>query len=477
MALLEVSDFWTWRGRVGRTKYLVLGVSLFAAKHFIDRMIASAGFGLPWSLFNYWVVGEDAGAVTGVQLDHLKFYATLVAVALPFIWVGVSLTLRRLRDIGWPLWLAVLFFVPFLNLLFFLVLSAVPSHEGDVVVPRMNGLRDLIDRIIPKSGFGSAVVGVLVTTLLTILATVFSVYGLGNYGWGLFVGLPFFLGFSSVVVYGYHEPRTLGRCLLVALLSVVLTSAALIAVAVEGVICVFMAAPLGMVFALVGGVFGFIVQRRPRYTNNSLNAVSVLVFALPAFMFVESVDHHEPALREVRTSIEINAPPQEVWNRLIAFNEIPPPEENVFKTGIAYPVRAEIYGEGVGAVRHCIFTTGAFVEPIEVWDEPRLLKFSVRGQPPVMEEMSPYSELHPPHLENYLQSRRGQFSLIALPNGRTLLEGTTWYQNSFWPGAYWGLWSDDIIHRIHLRVLDHIRRQTEAYRSGALPPGQASSRP
>jgi hypothetical protein len=177
-------------------------------------------------------------------------------------------------------------------------------------------------------------------------------------------------------------------------------------------------------------------------------------------MVAESAEHREPALREVRTAVMINAPPEKVWDKLVAFSELEPPQELMFKTGIAYPIHAEIEGQGVGAVRRCVFSTGAFVEPIEVWDEPRLLKFGVTAQPPIMDEMSPY-ELRPPHLNNYLRSRRGQFLLTPLRNGETLLEGTTWYQNSFWPAAYWGVWSDAIIHRIHSRVLDHIKHQAE----------------
>jgi hypothetical protein len=30
-----------------------------------------------------------------------------------------------------------------------------------------------------------------------------------------------------------------------------------------------------------------------------------------------------------------------------------------------------------------------------------------------------------------------------------------------WPSAYWQLWSDAIIHRIHLRVLRHIKSLAE----------------
>jgi hypothetical protein len=79
-----------------------------------------------------------------------------------------------------------------------------------------------------------------------------------------------------------------------------------------------------------------------------------------------------------------------------------------------------------------------------------------------MKEWSPYANIHPPHLENFLVSEGGQFKLIALPGGRTRLEGTTWYRHHMWPAEYWRIWSDAIIHRIHLRVLNHVKRLSEA---------------
>jgi len=30
-----------------------------------------------------------------------------------------------------------------------------------------------------------------------------------------------------------------------------------------------------------------------------------------------------------------------------------------------------------------------------------------------------------------------------------------------WPGAYWRLWSGAIVHRIHARVLEHLRDLAE----------------
>jgi hypothetical protein len=97
----------------------------------------------------------------------------------------------------------------------------------------------------------------------------------------------------------------------------------------------------------------------------------------------------------------------------------------------------------------------------EEWDEPRLLKFGVTANPAPLNELSPYGNIQPPHLHGYFVSKQGQFLLTALPGGRTRLEGTTWYQHTMWPAAYWHLWSDYIIHKIHLRVLEHIRAEAE----------------
>src|SRR4029078_3577693 len=107
------------------------------------------------------------------------------------------------------------------------------------------------------------------------------------------------------------------------------------------------------------------------------------------------------------------------------------------------------------------FSTGPFVEPIKIWDEPRLLRFGVTKNPAPLEEWSPYGGILTKHLHGYLVSKQGQFRLQPLANGRTLLEGTTWYQHGLLPAAYWRWWSDAIIHRIHLRVLHHIQILSE----------------
>jgi hypothetical protein len=431
-------------------------VVLLAIKHNIDRFLAAA-YGHDWSIFNYWVFDRPQG-VEGITPREANFYASLVAMALPFIWIGTVLTLRRLRDAALPLWLVILFFLPFFNLIFFVSLAAVPSSQS---VDRGARVPSRISRLIPESGFGSAVFGIVVTTILAVIVAALCASQLGNYGWGLFVGIPFFLGFNSTLIYGFHRPRSLGKCLLVSILSTALVGLALFAFAIEGVICLAMALPLGVVLALFGGLMGFMLQQRPSFSPNTLRVVSVGFFLMPAVILLEYSLDETPPLYAVKTSVVIKANPETVWSHVVSFSQLSPPTELMFKTGLAYPIRAEISGEGVGAVRHCVFSTGEFVEPITVWDEPRLLRFDVTAQPRAMEELSLYNDLRPPHLENYLISQQGQFELKTLPDGTTLLEGTTWYQNRFWPAPYWHVWSDYIIHRIHERVLLHIKSLAE----------------
>jgi hypothetical protein len=276
------------------------------------------------------------------------------------------------------------------------------------------------------------------------------------------VGLPFALGFASAVLYGFHRPRSWPTCMGVALLGTVMLCLMLMAFALEGLICVMMAAPIMLVLALLGATVGYFVQRRGLPPEIATTSLVVALAAAPLLMGAERAADLQAPLFEVRSSVDVAAPAPVVWRSVVSFSDIPAPTEWLFKAGIAYPLRATIDGRGRGAVRHCVFTTGPFVEPIDVWDEPRLLRFDVVSLPPPMQEWTPYRQVRPPHLQGFLTAERGEFRLTPLAGGGTRLEGTTWYRHHMWPARYWQLWSDYIIHRIHLRVLRHIRAQAEA---------------
>lgn len=460
---MKAADLWRWEGCIRRGDYATAGFVGVAVKHFLDRAIATAFFGYQGQIFNYWAPLGKAAHLDHVSDTEAKFLATLLLVSIPFIWIGVAMSVKRLRDAGQPVWLVVFFFVPFVNLLFFLLLCVLPPNERSQELegapwPGPHG----IDRFIPHSKIGSAALALAVTTVLGLGFVLMGTLVIGAYGWGLFVALPFCLGMFSVLLHSYHEPREWFDCLAVAVLPVALVGAGLLLIAVEGIVCLLMAAPFAAALAALGGALGYVIQARHWRPKQAPAMFSILILLVPASFGVEGAAALHPPVYEVHTAIEVNAPPEKVWKQVVAFAEIPPPKELLFRAGVAYPIRAEISGRGVGAVRNCIFSTGTFVEPIEVWDEPQLLKFGVTANPAPLNELTPYGHIDAPHLHGYFVSEEGQFLLTALPGGRTRLEGTTWYHNAMWPGAYWHLWSDYIIHRIHFRVLEHIRAEAEA---------------
>ena len=455
---LGVGDLVRWNGGVDRRTYAIVGVTAFLIKRALDLLIA-AHFHVELGAFGYWMPLGPGAKISDLTRGSSEYVATMLLAAMPFIWIGLALTARRLRDAGQPVWLAVLFFVPVVNLLFFAALCALPPRPrpaSEEAAP-WPGPRPL-GRLIPRGAGASALLAIVLTTAIGLLLTLVGTVVLRTYGWGLFVALPFCLGMFSVLLYSYHERRAPKACLGVSLLPIGLLGGVLLGVAIEGVVCILMAAPLALALAALGGMLGYTIQANYWRTSTPAMLSVVLLFG-PAFYGVERMAPQEPQVFVVRTSVDVQASPERVWRRVVAFSEIPPPREMLFRAGVAYPIRAEILGRGPGAVRRCIFSSGAFVEPIEVWDEPHLLRFGVTASPPPLDELTPYGHIDTPHLHGYLVAEEGQFLLAPLPAGATRLEGLTRYRHSMWPAAYWRLWSDHIIHRIHLRVLDHIRRE------------------
>jgi uncharacterized membrane protein YhaH (DUF805 family) len=437
--------------RIKRLPFLLWGAGLFALKIPLDALVFHA-FGQPYSPLVYINAAE---APLFNPSRNIGLWFSLWAVALPFLLVGVTLTLARLRDANLPRWMMVFFFLPFANLLFFLTLPWIPSREA---TPERAG-RERLPRVSRMTAlFLSAALG----AVIFLAAMGISIGLLKEYGAGLFVGAPFFSGFAAVLLLIHLDPLAkFWRSFLAAAMACVLCFTPILFFAIEGLICLVMAAPILLVLVFLGAGLGYLVARGTR--RPAPLAVS-LAFGFPLIFALDLLFPTQPDLREVRSEIVVAAPPTVVWKHVISFSELPPPTELMFKVGVACPQRAVIHGSGVGAVRHCEFTTGAFVEPVTVWKPGEELSFRVAAQPDALRELTLWKGVRPPHLDGYIQSKRGQFKLEAMPGGKTRLIGTTWYELRIGPEAYWAQWSDPLIHAIHLRVLRHVRDLSESDR-------------
>ncbi len=430
------------RAPVTPAAYRNTGFALMLVKYLLDASIIYAASGRLWQPWDYL----SPLMATRKALPE-PVAVVLVLLTLPFLWVGVSMTARRARNAGVSTGLGVaLFFVPFINYLWMVWLCVLPQREGSPWA-RPDQQHAL------SPAWRSVLLGVALSTVVGVSMVVVSVTVLESYGAGLFVGSPFLTGALCGYLFNKDVQRGVRETLGVTTVSVLVTAGAIVLFALEGVVCLAMAAPVAMVMAGLGGVLG-----RALAAHGPPQALVWLFMGLglPWLTGMERLAQ-APVERAVVTVVEINAPPEVVWPFVVGHSDLPPPTEWFFRLGIAYPVGSATFGAGLGATRYCTFSTGALVESITAWEPGRRLAFVALSQPAPMRELTPY-DIQPPHLDGYVRSVAGEFVLEPLEGDRTRLTGTTWYRSSLYPETYWALWSDALVRAVHQRVFNHIAR-------------------
>lgn len=270
----------------------------------------------------------------------------------------------------------------------------------------------------------------------------------GAYGWTLFILLPLIAGGLGTWSF---RPSSISHAIGIGVSIGGFGCSLFLLTGAEGFICLFMAMPVVLPLTTLGSLLA--------YWSSAPSKPAVIGLLVPVSLFFDV--NAKPPVYSVTTATVINAPPERVWKYVVAFPDIPAQPDWVLRTGVAYPIRTRIDGNGAGARRNCDLSTGTVRERVLIWDEPRVLRFLVTSTPPAMREIGLYGPIHPKHLDGYYISKEGQFVLTALPGGRTSVVGTSWYQHGLWPAEYWRWWSDTVIHHIHRRVLNHIRTLSE----------------
>ncbi|MGB7622492.1 MAG: hypothetical protein WBN92_09105 [Terriglobia bacterium] len=378
-----------FKGTVSRAQYAFLGCLLFLVKTHLDWGVARLVFHKPWNspwmaVRHYYFLGDTYNSMEALILQEgeLAFHLTLLVLALPFMLAGLSLTTKRLNALKTHPWMLILFFIPFVQLLFFGLLAAIPPDRTLKWVEGRRQQGDWLSPYLPKSRYLAAIAAGGLTAAFGIITVFYSTHFLRIYGGFLFVGLPFCLGFLSSLLYSPVNEATYKADIGVAMGGLAVVALLLLLFSIEGLFCLVMAAPLGIPLVVVGVLCARAIKR-PLYKEKGRAVASILLF-LPGLMGIESSTHLKPQEWAVSSSVVINAPAEKVWNTVVAFPEIPAPQEFLFRIGISYPTRATIEGRGPGALRRCRFNTGDFVEPITQWQEPELLAFDVISQPQPM---------------------------------------------------------------------------------------------
>ncbi|PYO26984.1 MAG: hypothetical protein DMD73_10915, partial [Gemmatimonadetes bacterium] len=171
---------------VDRRAYVQSGAVLTLLKYTVDASVVWAFVGRWWTPLGYldpvWTLRQQVlrGAPDWVA-------PALVVWTLPFLWIGVSMTLRRAVDAGRSPWWSLLFFVPVVNYVAMLWLALQPSRAAavapDVATPAVD------------SRLRAGLVGVAAAVAITIPTVLIGVYLRRIYSAGLFLGVPFTIGY------------------------------------------------------------------------------------------------------------------------------------------------------------------------------------------------------------------------------------------------------------------------------------------
>lgn len=169
-----------FRDPVSRGTYFRHGVGLMALKYGIDALLIWRFAGRVWTPLNYLspLLSTRAELLRGAPPWLLPL---LVAIALPFLWIGVSMTMRRAVDAGVSPWIALVFFVPAFNYALMLLFSILSSNPN-VKWPFAARPATVDDRL------KSAMLGVAATLAVTLLTVGMGVYLRRSYSAGCFSG-------------------------------------------------------------------------------------------------------------------------------------------------------------------------------------------------------------------------------------------------------------------------------------------------
>ena len=453
--MTAIGNPFSFEGPIGRRPFILVALALFliqqAVHHLLvgEYLFSPTAFANPWfnPLHGWW----KALFLNQPSLDGVAI-GLPVALILLAEWALAAIAYRRARTTGESGGLAALAVVPFVQIA---VCAWLAFRPADSDQPDDATLRR-------RERWHAALVGVLAgSAIAVVMAIVFTVV-LEEYGVGLFVGVPLFIGFVAAYAANRRGDIGLGSTVRVSWAALALGSLALAGFALEGLVCLLIALPLGAVIAAIGAGLGRAWVVRRGYRQSTFLSVSFL----PLLLAVEVMAPPSGTFESVE-SIDIAATPAQVWESVVHMGPIPDRPSAPFGWGLAYPERGTIHGEGVGAVRKGVFSTGVAYERVTRWEPGQKLEFVVLSDPPSMRELSPFATVHAPHAQGYFRTRDARFTITKLGHGRSRLTLATRHDLDIGPTLYWQQFAQWAVHANKRRVLGHFRNQAErAARTG-----------
>lgn len=425
-----------------RLGYVIASLTLILSQHGIAWW-TRAYYGTPSTPdMEFWLT-PLRGVLEIRQLPAVTA-AAIFAYFLLIAWALALLSFRTAKRTNRGYVLAALSVIPVIQLGAILLNALLPCRDADADEATMNQVAS------------DTVIGLLAGIALIVLAVLVSAVTFGAYGWGLFVMTPFLVGITTGYLVNAKTDLGSGETMKLVLGAAGLGSLALVVLALEGLVCILMAAPLAIPVVLLGGALGRAVAVARHNRRNPLVSVAILpiVFMTEAAMPLE-------ATIATQYEVEIGAPPATVWEALTSSDPIAVAPGLPAAAGLAYPLGGKLEGAGVGARRVGSFSTGTAIEQVTDWERDKTLAFRVKSQPPAMEEMSPYRRVHAPHVQGYFLTGETRFELTPVSERQTRLRVISEHRLRIDPVPYWEPIARLAIRLNVGRVLKDIKQKSE----------------
>lgn len=442
-----------FQGTIARAPYLVISIGLLLVQYTMQGLVFAVHHASASEALTLWVLLPVS--ITRLEIWFEPRWQSEQWLLIPVMLAHVTLTwlllvaaIRRARSAGRSLLVASMVIIPIIQIAVVLWLSGASDRTG-------HGAQSSAARVPTKVALQGLVAGMTLTLLLVVASTLV----FRTYGSLLFLASPFVVGCVTAYIGNRRAdigPTATRRLVFAACF---LGGIGLMAIAVEGIVCLAMAAPLIAVVAWIGGLAGRAVALKGPGAAPGRTAASIAV--LPLFLAIDVIAPPFVAFEDVQ-SIEVAATEQAVWRAIVDMEPISDPPAAPFRWGLAYPISGTIHAAGVGAIREGVFSTGIAYERVIEWEPGRQLAFIVLTNPPAMGELSPHRNVNAPHVDGYFRTLETRLTITPLESGHTRLSSTTRHELQLRPAFYWLPMTRWAIHSNKQRVLAHLARQAEA---------------
>lgn len=224
------------------------------------------------------------------------------------------------------------------------------------------------------------VVASLLAAAAALLVVLLAVEAVQFYGYVLFIGAPFVLGYVATA---YTPPAARAGCFIATTCAALLLVALMLIVGKEGAICLGLAGTLAILPAFGGMLLAKLLRRK---------STLIVVAGVLTLAAIEPSLHGKPDVYLVEDSILVHATPQRTWETIVSLSDVAPSHDWIFRSGIACPQRTKIVDGRVGGKRICTMSTGLLMERIDVWQPGRRLGWVAVSTPP---PLPPLRETNP----------------------------------------------------------------------------------